>query len=86
MSTRMHIKLINRGTEGELLLEGRLPAQSLLGVQLGQLGKLSWRRGQDTTTMTSPVQWGAHLFWRQDPRGDMSDPRPVRFHSNGAWR
>ena len=75
------------GLQGHLLLlEGRLPAQSLLGVQLGQLGKLSWRRGQDTTTMTSLVQPGAHLFWRQDPRGDMSDQRPVRFHSNGARR
>ena len=45
------------GLQGHLLLlEGCLPAQSLLGVQLGQLGKLSWRRGQDTTTMTSPGQ------------------------------
>lgn len=69
-----------------LLLEGRLPAQSLLGVQLGQLGKLSWRSGRDTMTMTmtSPGQPGAHLFWRQDPRGDRSDPRPVGFHSNEA--
>ena len=75
------------GLQGHLLLlEGRLPAQSLLGVQLGQLGKLSWRRGQDTMTMTSPVQPGAHLFWRQDPRGDVSDQQPVRFHSNRAQR
>ena len=66
------------GLQGHLLLlEGRLPAQSLLGVQLGQLGKLSWTRGHDTTTMTSRASW------RQDPQGDRSDPRPVGFHSNG---
>lgn len=71
------------GLQGHLLLlEGRLPAQTLLRVQLGQLGKLSWRRDRIPMTTASSLQQEAqrnhtHLFWRQGLQGDTSDQGQV---------